>query len=193
MNTKKNVYFITLLSILFVSSTSYVQAESLTAEQKLVLNSMSVDELKDRKISVENAIVQIEDEMENTQNPSTTKALSSSLNLLDEELVYIVALLLASSAIISDGGSVDDIPPAITILGDNPATVELGDYYTDAGATATDLSGAVTVVTTGTVDTDTVGAYTITYTSTDASGNAGTATRTVNVVDTTKPVVTSYW
>ena len=107
MNTKKNVYFITLLSILFVSSTSHVQAESLTAEQKLVLNSMSVDELKDRKISVENAIVQIEDEMENTQNPSTTKALSSSLNLLDEELVYIVALLLASSAIISDGGSVD--------------------------------------------------------------------------------------
>ena len=157
MNTNKNVYFITLLSILFVSSTSYVQAESLTAEQKLVLNSMSVDELKDRKISVENAIVQIEDEMENTQNPSTTKALSSSLILLDEELVYIVALLLAWNAIISDGGSVDDIPPAITILGDNPATVELGATYTDAGATATDASGAVTVVTTGTVDTDTVG------------------------------------
>ena len=28
-----------------------------------------------------------------------------------------------------------------------------------------------------------------TYTSTDASGNSGTATRTVNVVDTTAPVV----
>ena len=46
------------------------------------------------------------------------------------------------------------------------------------------------MVTTGTVDTDTVGSYTLTYTSTDASGNAGTATRTVNVVDTTAPVVT---
>ena len=42
-----------------------------------------------------------------------------------------------------------------------------------------------------TVDTDTVGTYTVTYTSTDASGNAGTATRTVNVVDTTAPVITS--
>jgi hypothetical protein len=53
------------------------------------------------------------------------------------------------------------------------------------------VSGAVTVVTSGTVDTDTVGGYTLTYTSTDASGNAGTATRTVNVTDTTDPVFTS--
>ena len=85
---------------------------------------------------------------------------------------------------------VDTTAPVVTVTGDNPATVELGDTYTDAGATATDLSGAVTVVTSGTVDTDTVGEYTLTYTSTDASGNAGTATRVVNVVDTTAPVVT---
>ena len=62
--------------------------------------------------------------------------------------------------------------------------------HTHAGATATDASGDVTVVTTGTVDTATVGEYTLTYTSTDASGNAGTAIRTVNVVDTTAPEVT---
>ena len=85
---------------------------------------------------------------------------------------------------------VDTTAPVVTVAGDNPATVELGDTYTDAGATATDASGTVTVVTTGTVDTDTVGTYTLTYTSTDASDNAGTATRTVNVVDTTAPVVT---
>ena len=78
--------------------------------------------------------------------------------------------------------------PVVTVTGDNPVTVELGDH-TLATATATDLSGAVTVVTTGTVDTDTVGVYTPTYT-TDASGNVGTATRTVNVVDTTAPEVT---
>ena len=86
---------------------------------------------------------------------------------------------------------VDTTAPAVVVTGDNPATVELGTTYTDAGATATDVSGPVTVVTSGTVDTDTVGSYTITYTSTDASGNAGTATRTVNVVDTTAPVITS--
>ena len=86
---------------------------------------------------------------------------------------------------------VDTTAPVVTVTGDNPATVELGATYTDAGASATDLSGSVTVVTTGTVDSNTVGTYTLTYTSTDASGNAGTATRTVNVVDTTAPVFTS--
>jgi hypothetical protein len=37
---------------------------------------------------------------------------------------------------------------------------------------------------------DTVGSYTITYTATDLDNNTATATRTVNVVDTTSPVVT---
>ena len=86
---------------------------------------------------------------------------------------------------------VDTTKPVVTVTGTNPATSELGATYTDEGATASDLSGDVTVVTTGTVDTATVGSYTLTYTSTDASGNAGTATRTVNVVDTTAPVFTS--
>ena len=82
---------------------------------------------------------------------------------------------------------VDTTAPVVTVTGDNPATVELGATYTDAGATATDLSGTVTVTSAGTVDTNTVGSYTITYSSTDASGNTGTATRTVNVVDTVAP------
>ena len=85
---------------------------------------------------------------------------------------------------------VDTTAPVVTVTGDNPATVELGETYTDAGATATDFSQTQTLVTTGSVDTDTVGTYTITYTATDASGNTATATRTVNVVDTTAPVIT---
>ena len=86
---------------------------------------------------------------------------------------------------------VDTTAPVVTLTGVATVTVELGDDYSELGATATDASGTVTVVTTGIVDTDTVGTYTVTYTSTDASGNAGTATRTVNVVDTTAPVITS--
>ena len=86
---------------------------------------------------------------------------------------------------------VDTTAPVVTLTGVATVTVELGDDYSELGATATDASGTVTVVTTGIVDTDTVGSYTVTYTSTDASGNAGTATRTVNVVDTTAPVITS--
>ena len=86
---------------------------------------------------------------------------------------------------------VDTTAPVVTVTGDNPVTVELGTSYTDAGATATDASGVVEVVSSGTVDTSAVGSYTITYSSTDASGNEGTATRTVNVTDTTAPVFTS--
>ena len=73
----------------------------------------------------------------------------------------------------------DTTAPVITVLGDNPATVEQGAIYTDAGATA---DGGETVTTSGTVDTSTVGSYTLTYSATDAANNTGTATRTVNVV-----------
>jgi hypothetical protein len=83
--------------------------------------------------------------------------------------------------------SVDNTPPVITVLGDNPMTVELGSDYTDAGATS---NGGETVTPTGSVDTSELGTYIITYTATDANSNTGTATRTVNVVDTTAPVIT---
>jgi hypothetical protein len=46
----------------------------------------------------------------------------------------------------------DTTKPAITIIGDNPATAEFGLTYTDAGATASDLSGDVTVITSGSVN-----------------------------------------
>ena len=77
----------------------------------------------------------------------------------------------------------DTIPPVITILGGNPLNLQLGDTFTDPGATATDnMDGTVAVVASGTVDTSTVGIYTRTYTATDAAGNRATAARTVNVV-----------
>ena len=72
------------------------------------------------------------------------------------------------------------------MLGNNPETVEVGSTYNDAGATS---DGGETVTTTGTVNTNIVDVYTITYTVTDVSGNQATATRTVNVVDTTGPVI----
>ena len=66
-------------------------------------------------------------------------------------------------------------------------TLEVGDTFIDAGATA---DGGEMVTSTETVDTSIAGTYTITYSATDASDNTGTATRTVNVVDSTAPVIT---
>jgi hypothetical protein len=86
----------------------------------------------------------------------------------------------------------DTIKPVITVNGANPATVECHTSYTDAGATASDACDTnVPVTTTGSVNVNTPGTYTITYNASDDSGNAAdTKTRTVNVVDTTLPVIT---
>lgn len=78
----------------------------------------------------------------------------------------------------------DTTAPIITILGDNPKNLKVGDIYTEAGATASDnYDGNITssILTSGSVDTATAGIYTITYSVTDSSGNGATSTRTVNV------------
>ena len=85
----------------------------------------------------------------------------------------------------------DTTAPVITVIGDDPATVELGAAYTDAGATASDnIDGDITnsIITVNNVNTNIVASYTVTYNVSDASGNAATeVTRTVNVVDTFAP------
>jgi hypothetical protein len=88
----------------------------------------------------------------------------------------------------------DTTVPVITLLGDATVTIEVGNDYTDDGATASDnYDGDITddIVVVNPVDTDVVGTNTITYNVSDAAGNAATeVTRTVNVVDTTVPVIT---
>ena len=86
---------------------------------------------------------------------------------------------------------VDTTAPTIALSGTNPVTLECPVAYMEAGATASDLcdpNPALNI--SGAVDSHTPGVYTITYTATDDAGNTSTATRTVNVVDTTAPVVT---
>jgi len=83
----------------------------------------------------------------------------------------------------------DTTKPTLTLTGESSVTVNQGDPYTDAGATATDsFEGTITsrIVTTNPVDTSIPGTYTVTYNVSDTSGNAATAiTRTVTVVATT--------
>jgi len=85
----------------------------------------------------------------------------------------------------------DTTAPMLTLLGANPATAECAVAFGDPGATASDsCAGAVPVATVGAVDVATPGNYAIGYTATDPSGNSTAAVRSVNVVDTTAPVVT---
>ena len=166
------------------------------AEIQSEISSMSPTELQDRRASLLLEQSELEDQQKGTQSPSANKSISNRLAEISAELSAIqkaLAVIVGAAAInaITDDGYDDNVPPVITILGENPATVELGESYTDAGANANDaFHGPTPVTTSGSVDTSVVGSYTITYTATDKDGNTATATRTVNVVDTTAPVVT---
>ena len=85
----------------------------------------------------------------------------------------------------------DTTAPVITLNGDSPLTVECHTAFTDPGASAADdCEGPLPVNASGSVNPDVPGTYTITYAATDSGGRTTTATRTVNVVDTTAPLIT---
>jgi len=101
---------------------------------------------------------------------------------------------------------VDTTKPVITLNGASTVTTEYLGTYTDLGATATDnIDGNRTssIVVGNPVVTNVlqfipahagqvVTTYTVTYDVQDTSGNAATqVTRTVNVIDTTAPVISS--
>jgi hypothetical protein len=80
----------------------------------------------------------------------------------------------------------DLIPPVITLMGDNPLDLTVGDTYTDPGATAfDDVDGDLTedIILGGDVVNTTVpGTYLVTYNVMDAANNSAVeVTRTVNV------------
>src|SRR6056300_606140 len=80
---------------------------------------------------------------------------------------------------------VDTIAPVITILGDNPYTLERFDRYIDAGATV-DQGSVLTNTNLDDVQNTQIGSFDVVYTAYD--GNSTTIeTRTVNVVDTVPP------
>lgn len=81
-------------------------------------------------------------------------------------------------------------PPVITLIGDNPLEVEVGETYNEPGATAEDnVDGDITdsIEITGEVNTDEVGEYIITYTAVDEAGNEAVIHRTVHVIEVESP------
>jgi hypothetical protein len=84
------------------------------------------------------------------------------------------------------------LPPAtsgfaITLLGDNPLHVDVGDTFIDPGVDAgglpvvTYINGVQQEISSTTIDTSSPTTYIITYSATDAAGNVATALRSVIV------------
>ena len=88
------------------------------------------------------------------------------------------------------------VAPVITLTGTD-VTINNGDTYTDAGATASDdEEGDITaniVLGGDTVDTNTDGTYTITYDVSDGAGNAATTVSRVVTVENTCTASFNYY
>ena len=90
-------------------------------------------------------------------------------------------------------GSSANTAPVVTLLGDNPLTIEASlAQYQDAGATAADAEdGPLSVVqfTPTFIQYSRPGNYTTQWLTSDSGGLRGSATRTIHVVDTTPPTL----
>jgi hypothetical protein len=95
----------------------------------------------------------------------------------------------------------DKTPPTITLLGENPVRLNIGDTFTDPGVSVVDeVDGTDPVVTyvnglernvaSDPLDTSVETTYIITYTTTDKAGNTSSATRSVIVGASPSPVPT---
>lgn len=128
---------------------------------------------------------------------ATTLGTGATLGVSLPVGLHTITLTVTSSGGGSDDDTVqinivDTIAPTIMLNGANPMTVECHTSFLDPGATASDgcagdLTGSIMV--SGSVNPDVVGTYMLTYSVSDGS-NMVSVIRTVNVVDTTPPVIT---
>jgi Bacterial surface protein, Ig-like domain/Bacterial Ig domain len=88
----------------------------------------------------------------------------------------------------------DTTAPNLTLIENATLTLEAKqDNYTEYGATAVDTydgDRTSNISITGSVNTNVINTYIVTYSVSDSLNNINTTTRTVNVVDTTIPVIT---
>jgi len=80
----------------------------------------------------------------------------------------------------------DLTPPVITIIGDNPLVINIGEDYTEFGATATDdIDGDITqdiLIDSSNLNTALAGNYAVTYSVSDSSNNSTSEIREVIVI-----------
>jgi len=97
--------------------------------------------------------------------------------------LMMISLMTGCQKITTEGFTNVTFYPSITILGDNPYTLEVGSTFTDPGIKVMegdeDITAKATI--TGTVNKDQVDFYYITYSATNKDGFSKSAIRTVIV------------
>ena len=129
-------------------------------------------------------------------DPRTKEECTGHVTVIDynDSYKFNSCLKCGTNYISDDCNKTDFIIPTMTLLGDNPVNMYVGETYRDEGATAHDnVNGDITdkISVTGYINPDKPGAYTLTYSVKDSEGNeALPLTRTINVIDNVKPNVT---
>jgi len=114
---------------------------------------------------------------------------------IDHDTVAVAAPFVDSS--VAGNGAVylfglsNNTPPVVMLKGDQPFTLEAGSYPMDPGATATDAEDGTLVPFVHASDVVPLvpGSYGIQWAAIDHHGTTSLVTRTVQVVDTTAPVI----
>ena len=112
-------FYLVCLTVLSFGLTAEVSPERMSQIDSEV-QSMSFNELRDRRASLLSEQAQLLDTQSDTQNPSTVKSTSGRLAEIAAELSAIQKVLIgivgaAAISSVTDDGYNDDVPPVITI------------------------------------------------------------------------------
>ena len=132
-----------------------------------------------------------------TATDNSGETLTASCSAIDTSTVGVQTVTCSATDSSGNTGTAtrsvtvaDVLAPVITLNGSD-INLNLGDTYSELGATALDnVDGSVTVNISGTVNTSIPGTYTLTYSATDSASNSSSATRNINVIDNIGPVIT---
>lgn len=194
-----------ILAIAIPTISNMIKSATMSAfesDAKLVLKAISYKELNDEDFDKTRIDERSIGELLGLSNENY-----SSLKIAVEDNVPIISIIgtnkwkgfiacgtfqnmeVVENAVDCEG---DNTPPSITILGDNPVNIYIGETYIDEGATASDnLAGDLTdsIIITSNLNTFIQGDYTISYKVTDLFGNTTVATRKITVIDNKYPTI----
>ena len=106
-----------------------------------------------------------------------------------KKVVFYLSILTSLFFVACDGEETNGVSlvtnyATVEIIGDRTTVINVGDTYTDPGATSEISGNPANYTTTGSVDTSNPGVYTLTYETINADGFPASARRVVVVLST---------
>ena len=136
---------------------------------------------------------EIQPTLGNTQVSVIGTNISTTIEGLTPNTTYYVRAFLTNTFGDFYGDEIDFMtaeldltPPVITIIGDNPLEINIGEDYTEFGATATDdIDGDISqdiIIDSSNLNTALAGNYAVTYSVSDSSNNSTSEQREVIII-----------